>query len=319
MRAKIDAHVHVVPSTVLGMSNENIQYFRNGKAMLKKYHNAVFQNVPDIIGESAFTTETVKTVLENAGVKAGVIMLSVWPTLSPDIVAAVKQYPGFFKGAVGIDPTEANPLATIQFARSLGLSVIKLVMADSIGFTAQYPGILLNDKKLSSVWEFAQDNEMTVAIDAGPIGNKGYTIEVYREIISTYDKLNFVFCHLGLPFPGMHEDTYKYELWKEMISLAKYDNVWFECSALSTFYAEEAYPFPSAQAIVREFMNAYGSDKIIWATDIPGTLNEATYKQLIDTYERSALFSEAEKEKMFFLNAVKAYRFPSDGMNKELG
>lgn len=308
-RRKIDAHVHIVPATVLGASNENIQYFRNGKAVLKKYHDAVFQNVPDIIGDSSFTTETLRTVLTNAGVEKGVIMVSVWPMLSTDVIAAVQQNSDFFRGAMGIDPTKENLLQSVQFAHQLGLSIIKLVMADSIGFTAQYPGILLNDPKLIPVWRYAEENRMTVAIDAGPIGNKGYTIDVYRMLLESFPKLHFVFCHLGLPFPGMHQDTEKYTLWKKMCKLAEHQNAWFECSALSTFYLQEAYPFPSAQKIVREFMDRYGKDKVIWGTDIPGTLSDATYRQLIDTYERSTLFTEEEKDAMFYTNAAKAYYF----------
>ena len=308
-RRRIDAHVHIVPATVLGESNENIQYFRNGKAVLKKYHNAVFQNVPDIIGDSSFTTETVRTVLTNAGVEKGVIMVSVWPVLSPDVVAAVEQNKDFFRGAMGVDPRQENLLPSIQFGHQLGLSVIKLVMADSIGFTAQYPGVLLNDPKLMPIWKYAEENRLTVAIDVGPIGNKGYTIDVYRELVETFPNLHFVFCHLGLPFPEMHQDAEKYAMWKDFCKLANYPNVWFECSALSTFYLAEAYPFPSAQKIVREFMDIYGKDKVIWGTDIPGTLNDATYRQLIDTYERSVLFTEEEKDAMFYINAACAYYF----------
>ena len=263
--------------------------------------------MPDIIGDSSFTTETLRTVLTNAGVEKGVILVSVWPMLSPDVVAAVEQNKDFFRGAMGIDPTKENLLETVRFAHALGLSVIKLVMADSIGFTAQYPDVLLNDPKLLPVWDYAEQNKLTVAIDAGPIGNKGYTVDEYRDLVEKFPTLHFVFCHLGLPFLGMHEDAEKYALWKKLCSLAQYENVWFECSALSTFYIEEAYPFPSAQKIVREFMDVYGKEKVIWGSDIPGTLNDATYRQLIDTYERSALFTDEEKGAMFYDNAVRAY------------
>ena len=157
------------------------------------------------------------------------------------------------------------------------------------------------------MWKYAEENSLTVAIDAGPIENKGYTVDVYQALIESFPRLRFVFCHLGLPFPGMHEQAEKYAQWKTMCALARFDTVWFECSALSTFYIEEAYPFPSAQAVVREFMDQYGKEKVIWATDIPGTLNDATYRQLIDTYEKSPLFTDEEKDAMFYDNAVKAY------------
>ena len=92
-----------------------------------------------------------------------------------------------------------------------------------------------------------------------------------------------------------------------MKDLARYPNVWFECSALTDFYKDEAYPFPTVQKLVRDFMEEYGDDKVIWATDMPGTLIESTYKQMINTYELSPLLTEAQKDKLFYDNAIAAY------------
>ena len=92
-----------------------------------------------------------------------------------------------------------------------------------------------------------------------------------------------------------------------MISLGRYDNVWFDCSALTSLFSDEAYPYPSAQRIVRQCMDEFGPHKVIWASDMHGTLCDATYRQMIDTYERSQLFSEKEKDMLFAANAIDAY------------
>ena len=54
-------------------------------------------------------------------------------------------------------------------------------------------------------------------------------------------------------------------------------------------------------------MDEFGPRKVIWGTDVPGTLCDATYRQQIEMYERSLLFKEEEKDLLFYENAIAAY------------
>ena len=54
-------------------------------------------------------------------------------------------------------------------------------------------------------------------------------------------------------------------------------------------------------------MTACGADKPVWGSDIPGILCYGTYAQSAAAFEKCRLFTEEEKNRMFYQNAQKAY------------
>jgi predicted TIM-barrel fold metal-dependent hydrolase len=54
-------------------------------------------------------------------------------------------------------------------------------------------------------------------------------------------------------------------------------------------------------------MATYGADKPVFGSDVPGALCHETYAQLADAFERSSLFTEEQKDLMFYQNAQQAY------------
>ena len=47
-------------------------------------------------------------------------------------------------------------------------------------------------------------------------------------------------------------------------------------------------------------------EKLIWGSDVPGTLNRATYPQMMEMFRRAGL-TEGELEGLFYANALRAY------------
>lgn len=305
MRKRIDAHLHIVPERLLGTSNGFITYGRNGRWMFGD--KFPYQAMPDIIASSSFTAPTIIRVMDNAGVERGVIMQGFNDNILPDTIAAVKEYPDRLWGAMRLDPFAFNLAERVQFYYDMGLTVIKCLTQVREGMPNIYEKNPMDGPAHMEAWKLAEKYRLTVAVDAGFPGTAGYCIDALDKMAKTFPELRIVVCHMGLPTPGIEQRPKEYETWERMKRLAEYDNVWFECSALSTFYLEEAYPFPSAQKVVHDFIEQYGDDKVIWATDMPGTLCDATYKQLIDTYERSTLLTDIQKDKLFYDNAMAAY------------
>lgn len=304
-RRIIDAHLHIFPERLLGMTLGYNTYETCGRCNFagKLY----YQVMPDIIGNSAFTVPTILRVMDNAGVARGVIMQGSSDAILPDTVEAVHEYPDRFWGAMRLDPQAHDLAERVRYYHNRGLTVIKCLTAVRDGFPSAYEENPLDSPWHREAWKLAESLRLTVAIDAGLPGKRGYCCTQLEKIIRNYPGLRFVICHMGLPGPGLEQEKNAYCQWQQMMSLGEYDNVWFECSALTSFFAEEAYPFPSAQKIVRDCMDTFDARKVIWATDMPGTLCDATYRQLIDTYERSTLFSEQEKALLFWDNAMAAY------------
>ena len=260
--------------------------------------------MPNIISNSAFTVPTIMTVLKDDGVERGVIMQGLSDDALPDTVSAVQLHGDVFWGAMRLDPHADNLAERAKYYHAMGLTVVKILMLQKGPYWA-YKDNRINSKAHREVWELAEEWGLTVAVDSGAPGTLGYGVNEIEDVVKDYPGLRFVICHMGQP--QMHWQEGQEDDWKRMRQLGGYPNVWFECSSLSTFFIEEAYPFPSAQKVVRDFIDEFGKEKVLWGSDMPGTLCDGTYRQLIDTYERSTLLTEEEKDLLFYDNAMKAY------------
>ena len=45
----------------------------------------------------------------------------------------------------------------------------------------------------------------------------------------------------------------------------------------------------------------------LWGSDIPGSLNSAPYREMMDMFEKHSGLSEQSKNKLFYENVLKAY------------
>ncbi|MBR3270756.1 MAG: amidohydrolase [Clostridia bacterium] len=305
MRKRIDAHMHIYPERLLGTTSGIITYERNGRWIFGG--KFAYQAMPEIMENSACTVPTILRVMDNAGVERGVLMQGASDAIIPDTIGAVQMHPDRFWGAMRLNPKASNLAERVQLYYDMGLTVIKCLTQVRAGMPNHYAGNPLDSEIHKAAWKVAEKYGLTVAIDAGFPGNPGYCVDAIRTMAEEFPGLRIVICHMGLPQPGIENRPEEYAAWQRMRSLGKFDNVWFECSALSTFFIEEAYPFPTPQRIVKDFMDEYGPHKVIWASDMPGTLCDGTYRQLIDTYDRSALLTDHEKDLLFYDNAIAAY------------
>jgi predicted TIM-barrel fold metal-dependent hydrolase len=312
MRKIIDAHVHIAPSYQLGDANvrPGIVFETHGRVVFPDGKREQF--LPDILADSSFAQETLVRVMENAGVARALIIASS-PRQTPDVIAAVSSRPSMFAGAMTIR-FDGNCLENIELNYRLGLSAMKFEMSEGLGFTSpyMYPDFKFDSPVMLRVLEKAGSLGLSIAVDPGRIGGRGYQMEELERVTDMFPRTRFVICHLGFPDINMEKGSDAYRRWRRMTALARKDNVWFDVSALAVFYRDENYPFSSAVVLVRQFMDEYGAHKAIWGSDIPGALCHATYRQLIDMFERSILFTETEKDLLFYDNAVKAYFQPDE-------
>ena len=121
------------------------------------------------------------------------------------------------------------------------------------------------------------------------------------ESIKKYPNMKFVVCHLTAP----QKD--QMDLLKENMNKLKLDNVYFDIASLPNNTKEE-YPFPLAQEYIKEAINIVGSDKILWGTDFPYAMMNYSYLESYKYIEDSNLFTQEEKENIFYNNAKKLFK-----------
>lgn len=156
----------------------------------------------------------------------------------------------------------------------------------------------LDDERLLRGWERCSSLGVPVVIHMLP----GDTMVAEAErVVRALPKLKFVVCHLGLP-PSKG--------WQKQVALGKFPNVFIDASGLTALFAHESYPFPGAQAAIKEAFDIAGPNKIMWGSDYPRTIVEVTYKEILDLFRKECPFlSNQERAGILGETAARVYRF----------
>lgn len=306
MRKRIDAHVHLAPEWLLGQTEEPIRYEVGGVWNIGN-GTAFLQRLPEYCFHHSFNVTSLLQVMKNNGIEKSVILQGLFDTVIGETYNAIREYPDKFWGAAKLNPAKGDVAEQLELFHRMGFHIIKCFVPSFGSLESPFEKHPFDGEEFRKAWALAEKYHMSIAIDPGSPGNPLYTVDAFENVIRDYPGLRVIICHMGMPKPVMDRNSEEYRQWEHMKSLGRYDNVWFDCSSLTTVFLEEDYPFVSAQKMVRAFMDEFSSKKVIWASDIPGTFCDATYRQMINAYERSGLFSEEEKDNLFYNNAVDAY------------
>ncbi len=304
-----DAHVHIRPGHMLGSTDPALGSVmqKYGKMLLTS--GEIFQLMPPYFGNSCFDADTLIATLDTYRIERAAIMQAFVFRINEDVAKAVEKYPDRLRGAMVVNPQDKDYIDQMRYWNSRGLSILKFEMSIKHGFSnpGAYPGLRFNSELMNSVFNEAEKLGLTVVVDTNRVGFNGYQVEELDEAIKKHRDLKFVICHLGFAQLVNLEDADKMARWSQMIDLAANDNVWFDVTALPDLFAAEGYPFASAVKLVEDFISKYGQKKVLWGTDIPGTLGNATYKQMIDMFDKCSSLSEEAKDDLFYNNAIVVY------------
>lgn len=300
----IDAHAHIVPFIKGQKGNAKTESEKYGKV---KVGNETVQLLPPFLDNSTFQTEVLIGMMDDNEVDMAVILQNpFFGVMNIEISEALKKYPGRFFGTIQANPYGDSSIAEIKKYYSPRQCVLKFEMSEGWGWTGRYPGLKLNGPECVKFWELADELNLRVIIDPGPVFNKGYQIEEIREISNSFPGVKFLIEHLGYYTADLLGNTEAHERWLRMIGLANEKNIFLGFSAIYALM-EEDYPCPLSLGLLREASSVAGADKIIWGSDIPVTLTRYTYRQMKDMIGRNSagFLTPSEREKILGLNALK--------------
>lgn len=308
---KIDAHVHILPPDLLGRQDPRFRVTREGFGRVRTSGGYELQLLPPYFEQSAFSAQALLATMDVYGVEKAVIMQALCFTMNEAVAEAVAVAPDRLTGAMVVEPRPGWDEEMRRWRRR-GLRVLKFEMSAGMGFSSPkaYPQLQFNDPVMLEMFALARELQITVTVDPGRIGGHGYQPAQLRMAAEAFPDLHFVICHLGYPAPAMRPE--ERAQWEQMTGLAGLPNVWFDVSALPALFAQQPYPWQQAVDLTVDFVRRFGSEKVIWGTDIPGTLLNATYPQMIRLFESCGAWTQTEKENLFRKNAQNAYRLSRD-------
>ena len=300
----IDAHVHVFKN-LQGFRGEGEMYpIGNGKG--RWANGDIVEMSPAGLGDSSFTYETCRQLLQENGVEKAVILQGSYYGFANEYVAeAVREWPDMFVGAGTFDPMARYAERIYdRLTNELGFKIMKFETSSGGGFMSYHHpfdigGIFLPIAKK------CEANGQVMVMDIGSPGMESFQPEAVRKIAKECPALKVVVCHLLAP-ALKDRDT---GIVEESLKMLALDNVWFDLSAVPFNVSPEKYPYPTGLHYINIAKEIAGADKLMWGTDIPSVLTANSYKQLTEYISEDNTFTEEEKEKIYYKNALEVYPF----------
>jgi predicted TIM-barrel fold metal-dependent hydrolase len=235
--------------------------------------------------------------------------------LNDYLADAVKQHPDRFRAAAQIHEAdcyqEDQILELRRAVKELGLTALHFQIE---GFFEHDFRDAFDDETCSPFWEEVQRLGIPVLWNIRPVANprrENYLEQIVRlgKWARKWSRVPCVFTH-GFNVGLLIDEQGRMEIPEELWSTIEADNVFVELLFPVMQGSRWEYPFPEAQALIRELHRRLGAEKILWGSDYPASDRSTTYRQSLDYVRRHCTFLSAlDKDLILGGNAARLYGF----------
>ncbi|QDV66423.1 4-sulfomuconolactone hydrolase [Rosistilla carotiformis] len=271
----IDAHVHVwTPDT-------------NKYPLDKAYDKSSMQ-------PASFTPEQLMAHAKPAGVNRIVlIQMSFYGVDNSYMLDVMAAHPGRFSGVAVIDPAD-KPRQTMRQLKSQGVRGFRIVAGK------QPADQWLDNPTMHKMWSIAADEGLAIC----PLMNPEY-LPAVDAMCAKYPKTRVVVDHFArIGVDGKIQDAQV----EALCRLARHENAYLKASAFYALGKKQA-PYTDLGPMIHRCMDAYGSQRMMWASDCPYQVEEGhTYQESIDLIrEKLDFLSDQDRAWMLGKTAEKVF------------
>lgn len=239
--------------------------------------NRQVQFLPPSFEDSSSKTETLIAYMDWCGVDKALLMPNPYYGYhNAYIKESVEKYPQRLRGVALVDFLQgkdaARELADIY---DEGVLFGFKIETDSTFQCASHKRMC--DEEFKDIWDCCNQYRQPVFLHMF----RDCDVEDLTVLADLYPQITFVICHMGAD--ACFRPWVKKENFDHVLDLVKnHENMYIDTSSVPTFFGAEEYPFPSSIAVIEKAYAVVGPEKIMWASDYPGMLNHATFKELIN-------------------------------------
>lgn len=300
-RRIIDSHAHVVQYIAgIGAGGE-LRSVGGGMAVYANGQKV--RMIPEQFKEDCVTPEDLLAVMNENGVEKAVLLQgNFYGFQNQYTYEAVKKYPDRFVGAGSYDPFSRDREGIRSYLfDELGFTIEKFEVSTGSGLMAMHPVFSLDGDIMDEACAYARSRDHIFVIDIGKCGSDSWQISELKNLVSRYSDMRFVACHLLAAKPEQEGRL------REALSELTMPNLWFDLSSVVHNCRPDSYPYPKARHFLKLAKELAGADRLMFGTDIPSALKEDTYDRYISYIEDSLIFTEREKDLIFYETAKNVF------------
>lgn len=298
----IDCHVHLVQYIAGIGGGGELRSCGNGDAI---YANGeiIRQMIPSQFGGDSVTTEQILEIMDQNQVEKAVLLQGNYYGFQNLYThEAVKRYPNRFVGAASYDPFSRKKEEICRHLfEELGFRIVKFEVSTGSGLMSNHHTLPLDGEIMEDAYSYADDKGLVFVIDIGKCNSESWQVEALRTAILRHPGMKFVVCHL---LAASMKDE---EALKKGLSLLTLPNVWFDLASVPHNCGPDTYPYENAQSYLKIGKEIAGADRLMFGTDIPSALKEDSYDHYVDYIKNSPVFTEKEKQMVFYDTAERVF------------
>jgi L-fuconolactonase len=201
------------------------------------------------------TVDILTAEMDRAGVTRAVLVPPLWdPEGNAYSLRAAWAEPGRFAVMGVIEPGTPDPAAALRAWRDFtGLLGVRVL------FNTKDRLAPLLDGTYAKFWSAAEASALPIAVLIPG------ALRQLDDIARRHPGLTIIADHLGVPRgasgPGAFEHL------PDLLSLARHTNVHVKAAGVGD-YAADTYPFRSLDEVLRRVTDAFGPQRVIWASDL---------------------------------------------------
>lgn len=297
----IDAHVHLVQCIAGTCSGGEMRACGGGRGRCAD--GSEYQLIPPQLGEDSVAPEAVLRLMDEYQVEKAVLLQGNFMGFQNEYSFAAQQsWPDRFLAAASYDPfSRKRDAIRRRLFEELGIRVVKFELSTGSGLMAARPTIPLDGDALEEEYAYADAHGLVFVVDIGKLGSESSQIPALRRVVLRHPGMKFVVCHLLAPLRGMESDLF------EGLTALALPNVWFDLAALQHNLRPDEPPYPYTRKILMQAAEIVGCDRLLFGSDLPSTLCNHQYGDLVRCIAEHEGFCESEKRQILYDNAMRVF------------
>jgi L-fuconolactonase len=237
-----------------------------------------------------FTADDLQVEMRAAGVDCAVLAPPSWdPNGNEPSLQAARERADLFAVTGDLDiASTPDPRLIDQWCRQSGMHGLRLI------FNTAEKQRRLVDGSVEWIWQAAERADVPIMLLIP--GGVPYVGDIARR----FPGLRLCIDHLGIPRGT--QDQAAFEHLPQLLALATYGNVVVKAGGMPAYSSLDAHPHPSLHGHLRRVYDAFGPERIFWASDL--TRMSCTYRDVLTLWTEGIPWLSQQDKRLIMGGAV---------------